>query len=482
MKYKQLITKLFHGSIVSRRGASLMELLVAIGIFAMISASALILFFGGQSISVDSVNVQRALDYAVEGQEAVQSIAHRNWSELTNGEHGLIYQGGQWEFLDSSTAKDLFSLKVFIDDVDVNTKKASTTVTWALSPARSQDIQLVRYLSHWENPLVGGCETDPISGDWYNPVVLGSTDLGPGNEGTDVIADLPYVYMSAEASSANKPDAYVIDASNVADPQVIRSVDIGAGGVHSLYIKDDFLYGVSSNDSREFIVFNVGDPPNMNDVAYINFTGNADAVAVNGVEDVVYVGRVNNSANELVVVDVSDPMNPDVVTAFEIGGNINSILASSQKLYVSTDVTDKDVWIYDIEDPRSPILLETYDLPVGDVLGIGLRLPGDILAGGSTELWVLGATTTDQIYIRSSLITGGSSNDLACVADNFAFLATTNSTKEFMIVDISDPDNIQEAASFNFPQVGTGMDFADNKVFMAVRSNDALRIIGAGPD
>ncbi|MDP2695866.1 MAG: hypothetical protein Q8O87_01280 [bacterium] len=466
----------------SKSGQSIIELLIAIGVFVLMASAALLLFFGGQSLSIDSSNAQQALDYASEGQEAVRSIAHRDWDGLVNGEYGLIYQNGQWEFSGSSNIKELFTRTIFIDDVDPNTKRASTTVTWQLSPAHIQNIELVQYLTQWENPLVGGCKTDPISGDWYNPVVLGSINLGPGNEGTDVVADLPYVYMSAEASAANKPDVFVVDVSDVSNPQVIRSVDIGASGVNSIYLNGDFLYAASGNNGREFIVFDVSNPPNMIDVASINLSGQEDAISIRGVEDTVYVGRVSGSDKELAVIDVSDPLNPSVATSFEIGGDVNSLMTTSHKLYVTTDIPDKDVWIYDIENPNAPVLLDIYDLPVGgEIIGIGLRLPGDILAGGTNELWVLGATTTDQIYVRSSLEIGGASNDVACVADNLAFLATNNSTKEFLIVDISNPDDIKEVASFNFPQIGTGMDFAENKVFLSVRSNDALRIIGPGP-
>jgi type II secretory pathway pseudopilin PulG len=466
----------------SKSGQSIIELLIAIGIFVLMASAALLLFFGGQSLSIDSSNAQQALDYASEGQEAVRSVAHRDWDELVNGEHGIVYQSGQWQFSGASTDKEIFTRTIFIDDVDANTKRASTTVTWQLSANRIQNIELVQYLTQWENPLVGGCKTDPISGDWYNPVVLGSTDLGPGNEGTDVIAALPYVYMSAEASSASKPDVFVIDASNVADPQVVRSVDIGAKGVNALYLNGSFLYGSSDGNNKELVVLNVGDPVNMSEATSLDLIGDADATAIFGIENAVYIGRVNNSSAELVVIDVSDPLNPFVATSFEIGGKVNGLSATSHKLYVSTDRSDKDVWIYDIENPTAPVLLTTYDLPVGDtILGVGFRLPGDILAGGSNQLWVLGATTTDSIYVRDSIETGGSSNDVACVADNLAFLATNNSTKEFMIVDISNPDDIKEVAFFNFPQVGTGMDFAQNMVFLSVRSNDALRIIGPGP-
>ncbi|MEK7122136.1 MAG: hypothetical protein AAB807_01015, partial [Patescibacteria group bacterium] len=74
----------------------------------------------------------------------------------------------------------------------------------------------------------------------------------------------------------------------------------------------------------------------------------------------------------------------------------------------------------------------------------------------------------------------GSSNDAACQA-NLVFLGTTNSNKELIIINISNPDNIKEYASMDLPQISTGAVFVDNKIFMSVRSNEALRIITSTP-
>jgi len=85
------------------------------------------------------------------------------------------------------------------------------------------------------------------------------------------------------------------------------------------------------------------------------------------------------------------------------------------------------------------------------------------------------------MYVRDRVFFGGDVNDITCVGGDLAFLATSDANKEFMIVNLADPDNLVEHASLNYPALATGIDFADNKVFMAVRSNDALRIITSSP-
>ena len=61
--------------------------------------------------------------------------------------------------------------------------------------------------------------------------------------------------------------------------------------------------------------------------------------------------------------------------------------------------------------------------------------------------------------------------------DDLAFIASSNSNREFQVINISDPNNPSLWSYFNFPQVATGIDYEDNLVYVSVRSNDALRII-----
>ena len=190
----------------------------------------------------------------------------------------------------------------------------------------------------------------------------------------------------------------------------------------------------------------------------------------------------------MVFIDVSNPASPSVISQFSIDGNVNDFTATGDKLYVITSASNKDVWIYDITNPANPTFVSNNDV-ANESEGLSIFMQetqtgstANLLAGSNeNELIVVAATTTSQMYVRSRLNLGSSINDIICVEGNLAFLSTSNSNKEFVIVNIVNPDNIVEYASLNFPQQGTGIDFADNKVFMSVKSNDALRIITSGP-
>lgn len=460
----------------------MVEVIVSLGIFSIVVGAIFFLFFGGQSLSLDSSNQQIAVEYASEGIDAVRQIRDEDWDNLTDGNFGLVFSGGKWQFSGASDTRGIFTRQITVSEVDANTKKIISKVIWKTDPTRTQSVTLVEELTSWLAPLIGGCATDPLSGDWTNPQTLGTADLGPGAEGTDVVVSLPYVYVSASSSDKKKADIFAFDASNPSSPQLLSSYDAGDRTFYALYVSGDYVYAATNHNNKELVVIDISNPNNISEAASLNLTGSEDAISIFGVENTVYLGREEGGGDDFFVIDVSNPANPVIVKSFEIDDDVQDIFASNKRLYLVTE-DSKSLWIYDIEDPNDPVFLNKYVVsPADDLLSVGLRLPADVLAGSDNgTLFVLGATTTSQVYIRDSLNLGGSINDVICVADNLAFLATSNSGKEFIIVNIANRDNIVEYASLNYPQIGTGIDYAENKVFMSVRSNDSLRIIGPGP-
>ncbi|MDP3729189.1 MAG: hypothetical protein Q8R26_00320 [bacterium] len=465
------------------RGQSILELLVAAGIFLLTSSAAILLFFGGQSVSIDSANAERALQYASEGLEATRSIRTRNWDELIAGTHGLRFINNQWELQGSSDVQDLFSRTVTIVDVASDVKKVTSSITWQTDPQRPQEVTLVEQFSDWKKIFAGSCVSDPLSGNWNNPQIIGSADIGPGNSGTDIAVRLPYVFISSTASTASKPDLMVFDVSNPALPQLKKSIDIGSSGINTISIKGNYLYAASSNDSKEFIIFNIADPPNTSVVTEMNLTGTANALGVSSFASTTVVGRSGSATYEIVFIDITNPSAPTIISEVATGGNVFDFYTTDRRLYFVSQESDPDVWTYDITNPANPLFVSNYDIP-GTTEDISIYLQDregtNILVGNiQNELIILGATTT-QLYVRDRIDVLGDVNDIVCVEGDLAFLATSNSNKEFIIINVSDPDNIIEQASFNFPQIGMGIEFSQNKAFFVTRSNDSLRIIGPG--
>lgn len=466
------------------RGQSLIEILVALAIFSLAMTAAFQLFFGGQSLSVDNRNVALANNYTWEAVEALRNIRARNWNELTDGQHSLIFQNNEWIFSSSTVteSRDIFTRTVTIGTgLSENIKIATTTVSWIVDQGRPQSVTVVEQLANWEDLTYSSCKVEPLSGNWAMPVSVGSGDLGAGNSGTDVAVRLPYVYVSGIASSAAKPDIFVFDASNPASPKLVESLDIGSGGINSIFIKGNYLYAVSPNNSKELIIIDITDPLNISEAGSYDLSGSADGLSVIVFSNTAAVGREDSATNELAFLDVVNPASPSIIGQFATGGDINDFAIRDTRLFLVSEESDEDIWVYDITNPAAPAFISSYDI-TGTTEDLSIFIHeknGTTLLVGNeqNEIVSIGATTTSQMYVRDRVLFGGDVNDITCVGGDLAFLATSDSTKEFVIVNFTDPDNLVEYASLNYPALATGIDFADNKVFMAVRSNDALRII-----
>src|SRR3989344_210651 len=469
-------------------GQSLVEILIALAIFSLTTTAAFQLFFGGQSLSIDNRNVALATDYGWEGMEALRNIRSRNWEELTDGAHSLVFQNNEWMFASSSTSEsqDIFTRTVTIGTgISEDIKIATTTVTWQGDQGRLQSVVLVEQLTNWEDLAYSSCKIEQLSGNWALPVSLGSGDIGAGNSGTDVVVRLPYVYVSGTASTASKHDIFVFDVSDPNAPILKKSLDIGAGGINSIFVKGNYLYAASVNDNKELIIFNISDPVNMSEVGSYNLSGSADGIGVIAFSNTVALGRSVSATKELAFINVNNPASPTFISQTATGGDVNDFAVRDTRLFLVSEESDEDVWVFDISNSLAPVLLSTYDITgITEDLSIFFneKKGATLLVGNEqNEIVSIGATTTAQMYVRDRVLFGGDVNDITCVGGDLAFLATADSNKEFLVVNLADPENLVEYASLNYPALATGIDFADNKVFMSVRSNDALRIITSSP-
>jgi len=143
----------------------MIEVLLAITIFAMFSAG--IFYLSLDTIQRDiKVNLNtEAILYAQEGLETVRNIRDKNYLLLTNGDKGLFFNAGNWEFVVAPEDIDgFYSRTITIEDVyrdengdideeglflDADTKKITSEVSWLQKGVIPKSISLTSYLSNW---------------------------------------------------------------------------------------------------------------------------------------------------------------------------------------------------------------------------------------------------------------------------------------------------------------------------------------------
>lgn len=147
-------------------GFSLLEMIFAIAIFS-ISAFVLIgIVIDSRNTTQSSGDMSKALLYAKEGIEATQTVRDNNWSNLTDGNHGLATSSvSGWVF--NSTSDTIDNRYTRVINVSTSTpdyswiKKITSTVTWPISGVRTGSVSLNTFLTDWKTltiveSVVGG--------------------------------------------------------------------------------------------------------------------------------------------------------------------------------------------------------------------------------------------------------------------------------------------------------------------------------------
>jgi len=175
---------------LNRCGQSIIEIIVAVGIFTLIASSIVILYLGSHSTNLRDTERLQADMYLQQGMEATRSIRDYNFSNLTNGTHGLTDINTYWEFSGSSNTFGQFTRSITVADVqrnsscvivdsggtiDNNSKKVTVTVTWDLEGGNSTSISTMEYLNKWTDQT-GCCESSYLSID------LSQTIMASGNK------------------------------------------------------------------------------------------------------------------------------------------------------------------------------------------------------------------------------------------------------------------------------------------------------------
>lgn len=136
------------------KGQLLIELLVAMGIFAITVSVVLFLILDGYLADRIGRENTIATFLAKEGIVAAQTIRDNDWDDLTLGEHGLKISSGTWIFY--GTGDDLSEYlregerKIIVERIDDDRRKVTSKVSWKLTNLRPREVSLVSYLTNWQ--------------------------------------------------------------------------------------------------------------------------------------------------------------------------------------------------------------------------------------------------------------------------------------------------------------------------------------------
>lgn len=153
---------------MDNRGQSLLEIILAMAIFAIISSTMISLSLGG-FVSLRQGGEQTvASGLAQEGLEAVRAIKDRAWNELTYTTSSVFINDKQWSLAGEGTTENIDKYTRVIsffnvcrdnqDDIavcpaayiDAQAKKVVSVVVWPVRKGVENTVQQISYLTNWD--------------------------------------------------------------------------------------------------------------------------------------------------------------------------------------------------------------------------------------------------------------------------------------------------------------------------------------------
>jgi len=155
----------------------------------------------------------------------------------------------------------------------------------------------------------------------------------------------------------------VIDVSNPQTPVVMGAIEINHN-VNRIFVRDDYAFLATSDDTGEMIIVNVATPSSMTVVGKFN-AGDSKANDEDGMS--IYVlgnkaflgrGKITTSENNFHVINVSNPSTPSLIGEATVPLTSNSdivdFVVSGPLVFMATTGETGEFQIWDISEPSNP--------------------------------------------------------------------------------------------------------------------------------
>ena len=310
-------------------------------------------------------------------------------------------------------------------------------------------------------------------------------DMGISNASTDIEVRNGIVYLTADSATLSKPDFFIINAKNPANPVIISSLNTGPG-ISAIEIAGPYAFMAQASTVNQIQIIDIHNrnaPQLISQIKLPTPTPTTTAPFATSIfysKGYVYLGTVKWVGAEFSIIDISNIHSPVVVGQFETNTLINDIYVRGNKAYLASS-DEKQIRILDVSNKSNPILIDyfsptgwqtqegkTLDFFEGHV-GFG-RTVGGFNVIANHEAFIFSTTT----YISSDTA-GGVYGML--LRPSFNFLLTHQGGKEFQVFDSTLKNKL-----FDMPLGSQPVKMAcdGDKIFFATGNGLGLSILELG--
>lgn len=283
----------------NRTGALVIELLVSIFVFSIISVSIVSWVLNSGSFIQKENNIIAAINLAEEGQNAALSISQGSWTNLTSGTFGISKSANSWILSGNSDTNGIFTRQLTITQLSTTTKQVVTNINW-LDNGQNKQISFEQTLSNWTRSVQS----------------QGGTTYNVGDSATAIFKNGNYAHLGLNNPSKSYA---IVDVTNPLNPNTISSLNLN-NSANSVFVYNSFAY-VALN-SNNVAVINVQNPLIPQQVSSI-FTGVTPNI-VYAYQNYLYIG-LNRSSYGIYVYNISNPYSPQYYGRYYTGAPVNDI-------------------------------------------------------------------------------------------------------------------------------------------------------------
>ncbi len=138
----------------SKTGASILEAVLALAIFAIVASSLASLTLGGGGGALQSQDNLEADMLANEGFGAVKAIKNRGWNELTFSQTAVSSSTGVWAFTSEGANEVIggrLTRTINFTPVDLRTRDVDVRVSWSPRPGQTSEAVRRSRLTNWDS-------------------------------------------------------------------------------------------------------------------------------------------------------------------------------------------------------------------------------------------------------------------------------------------------------------------------------------------
>lgn len=455
------------------KGQSILELLIAMGVFIISFSGIVFLILDGYASSLLAQEMNIANFLAEEGIEAAKSIRDNSWSDLTIGEHGLATSGNKWVFQGSEENLSNYlnegKRKIIVESIDSNRKEIISRVAWSFSKQRPEKVEFVTYLTNWLS----------LTGDWSRPFQESSLDISGTQYGLKIQTKNNYSYIVRNGGAL---DFAVVDVTDPANPILVSSLNL-LDAPRNISISGNYAFISSSNNSQELQIINLSDPLSPVLLGTYNAPGNADANGADVRWPLVYLLRSSSAENEFLILDVSIPGSISLLGSLNLNDSANELIILGNYAYIASSYNIQELQVVNIISSSSPSLAGSYDIP-GNTNALAINGFNNTVVLGRSDglLYIFDVSSPSSPILLGSFNAGGAINDISLGNNNnYVFLGTDSNNAEFQVVDISIPSSPTLIGSFDVLQNndinGVAYNELKDRVFVALESGSQEFIV-----